>query len=130
MTDKIESPTEFMERRVGVDLWERMSTALDSLAAAAATIDTNKTATGKPQSQYVDYSEQDCLNATIIFMSVMTNWAIKNGHINIYNYEDCGNGMRDAILQYFGFDTIKEMDIEVKLQQSIQQAFDSRKRKK
>lgn len=56
---------------------------------------------------YLDYSEEDLLNALYIFNHVAQNIAIKNGHFTEENVEEKMTKFREGIKEGFGFDTIE-----------------------
>lgn len=56
---------------------------------------------------YLDYSEEDLLNALYIFNHVAQNIAIKNGHFTEENVKEKMAKFREGIKEGFGFDTIE-----------------------
>lgn len=72
---------------------------------------------GKCTAAYIDYDEQDMLNAAIIMYSVCSNYAIKHGLLNEYNTEEKINAFREMVKDTFGLDTIQEVNISIMLSQ-------------
>lgn len=56
---------------------------------------------------YLDYSEEDFLNALCIFNHVSQNIAIKKGYFTEENIEEKMGKFREGIKEGFGFDTIE-----------------------
>lgn len=56
---------------------------------------------------YLDYSEEDLLNALYIFNHVAQNIAIKKRYITEDNAEEKMAKFREGIKEGFGFDTIE-----------------------
>ena len=56
---------------------------------------------------YLNYSDQDALNAIFIFNHVLSNIGIKNGILNDKNAVEKANKLRDFIKDYCGLDTIE-----------------------
>ncbi len=58
-------------------------------------------------SYYLDYSDEDLLNALYIFNHVAQNIAIKNGYFTEENAEAKIAKFREGIKEGFGFDTVE-----------------------
>lgn len=56
---------------------------------------------------YLNYSDEDLLNALYIFNHVAQNIAIKNGHFTEENVEEKMAKFREGIKEGFGFDTVE-----------------------
>lgn len=56
---------------------------------------------------YLNYSEEDLLNALYIFNHVAQNIAIKNGYFTEGNVEEKMTKYREGIKEGFGFDTVE-----------------------
>ena len=56
---------------------------------------------------YLNYSDEDLLNALYIFNHVAQNIAIKNGHFTEGNVEEKMAKFREGIKEGFGFDTVE-----------------------
>lgn len=67
---------------------------------------------------YLNYSDQDALNAIFIFNHVLSNIGIKNGVLNDKNVIEKSKKLREFIKEYCGLDTIeitrKSLGIELK----------------
>lgn len=67
---------------------------------------------------YLNYSNQDALNAIFIFNHVLSNIGIKNGVLNDKNVIEKSKKLREFIKEYCGLDTIeitrKSLGIELK----------------
>jgi len=72
---------------------------------------------GRCTSAYIDYDEQDMLNAATIMYSVCGNYAIKHGLLNEYNTEEKINAFREMVKETFGLDTIQEVKVSIMLSQ-------------
>lgn len=72
---------------------------------------------GRCTAAYIDYDEQDMLNAATIMYSVCGNYAIKHGLLNEYNTEEKINAFREMVKETFGLDTIQEMQVSIMLSQ-------------
>lgn len=58
-------------------------------------------------SYYLNYSEQDALNAIFICNHVLSNIGIKNGVLNDKNVLEKSKKLREFIKEYCGLDTVK-----------------------
>lgn len=56
---------------------------------------------------YLNYSDEDALNAIYIFNHILQNIAIKSGHINEDNAIAKGIALKKAIQDYCGVDTVE-----------------------
>lgn len=56
---------------------------------------------------YLNYSDQDALNAIFIFNHVLTNIGIKNGVLNDKNVFEKSKKLREFIKEYCGLDTVE-----------------------
>lgn len=57
---------------------------------------------------YMDFDEATVFNAIIVLNSIISNYAIKHGHIKTpEEAEEIGNKFRVVIKEMFGVDTIK-----------------------
>lgn len=56
---------------------------------------------------YLDYSDEDLLNALYIFNHIATNKAIKSGFINETNAATVGAQFKHECLKAFGFDSVE-----------------------
>ena len=56
---------------------------------------------------YLNYSDEDALNAIYIFNHILLNIAIKSGHINEDNAIAKGIALKKAIQDYCGIDTVE-----------------------
>lgn len=56
---------------------------------------------------YLNYSDQDALNAIFIFNHVLTNIGIKNGVLNDKNVIEKSKKLREFIKGYCGLDTFE-----------------------
>lgn len=67
---------------------------------------------------YLNYSDQDALNAIFIFNHVLSNIGIKNGVLNDKNAFEKSKKLREFIKDYCGLDTVwiirKSLGIELK----------------
>ena len=72
---------------------------------------------GKCTSAFIDYDEQDMLNAATIMYSVCSNYAIKHGILNEYNTEYKIETFREMLKDTFGLDTLQEVQVSIMLSQ-------------
>lgn len=56
---------------------------------------------------YLNYSEQDAMNAIFIFNHVLSNIGIKNGVLNDKNVIEKTNKLRECVKDFCGLDTIE-----------------------
>lgn len=56
---------------------------------------------------YLNYSNQDALNAIFIFNHVLSNIGIKNGVLNDKNVIEKTNKLRECVKDFCGLDTIE-----------------------
>lgn len=56
---------------------------------------------------YLNYSDQDALNAIFIFSHVLSNIGIKNGVLNDKNVIEKSKELRKVIKDYCGLDTVE-----------------------
>lgn len=72
---------------------------------------------GRCTSFYIDYDEQDMLNAATILYSVCGNYAIKHGLLNKRNVTEKTNRVREMLKETFGLDVILETKVSIMLSQ-------------
>lgn len=89
----------------------RVRAVLDQIASAMLELDAVHP-NGRCTSYYIDYDEQDMLNAITIFYSVASNYAIKHGLLNEYNTEEKITNFREMVKDTFGLDTIQEVKVQ------------------
>lgn len=94
----------------------RVRAVLDQMASAMLELDSIHP-NGMCTSYYMDFDEQDMLNAVTVFYSVASNYAIKHGLLNEYNTEEKITNFRKMLKYTFGLDTIQEVNISIMLSQ-------------
>lgn len=87
-----------------------MSEVLNTLANVTIELDSTNTY-GFCTSQYLNYDEQDCFNAALVFGHVMFSYGIHNGHINDSNVTDIGIALRE-LCRACGIDTYQESSVK------------------
>ena len=100
----------------------RVRAVLDQMASAMLELDSIHP-NGMCTSYYMDFDEQDMLNAITIFYSVASNYAIKHGLLNEYNTEEKITNFREMVKDTFGLDTIQEVKV-MELLHSIKEGGD------